>query len=145
MTAAGGVGAGAANGAAGTIFVKSAGNGVLTIDNGGTVGALYTRLPQVDYSGTPVDQIVLKNQGSFYIPSNSTFSVTSSIVADGNSDQLTLDGKLNTPATVAISSFTMFVSSWSWINGMTYLDLGYGMTMNLYGLTPKRRSLASAA
>ena len=117
-------------GAAGTVFIKTPGNnGTLIIDNNNTpTSFLYTGLTPADYTSTPMDHLWLNHAGKLWMNYPSTFTITSggNVAADGTGNELRMDGVLHTPAALSISSYTMTISSFSYMPDMTSLDIGYG-------------------
>ena len=127
-------------GAAGTIFIQTPGtNGTLIVDNNNTATAanIYTRVPPANFTSTPVDLVELNHKGRLWMPYPSTFTITAGgdITGDGTGGELRLDGQLNSPASVSVSSYTLTVSSFSTMPSLTYLDIGYAGTFNLGGST----------
>ena len=123
-------------GGAGTVFVKQSGAiGTLIVDNSSLVSARYAGLPAADYSSS-FDAVILAHGGRLKVVDPSTFSITaSSPTADGASDELWPDGLVKTPASLTVSSYTLTISSYSTMPSMTTLNLGYGGTFNLGGVT----------
>ena len=108
------------------------------MDNNNTaISFLYTGLTPADYTSTPMDHIWLNHAGKLWMNYPSTFTITSgaSVVADGTGNELRMDGVLHTPATLSISSYTMTISSFSYMPDMTLLDVSYGGIFNLGGNT----------
>ena len=98
---------------------------------------MYTGISSGVYTGASFDQVKLLHSGRLWIPYSSTYTVTaSSVVADGVAgDELRVDGQLNTPASLTISSYTLTISSFSSMPALTYLDIGYAAGFNLGGST----------
>ena len=130
-------------GGAGTIFIKMPGtNGTLIIDNNmnvssNTTGADFSAaITSADYSST-FDQIQLRHGGRLLIMNPSTFTITaSSPVVDGlGSDELRVDGKLNTPASLTVTNYTLTISTYTRAPSLTYLDIGANGFVNIGGTT----------
>ena len=135
-TAATNTGSGPRLGGAGTIFIKNPGtNGTLIVDNSNFASPRYAGLLPADYTSS-FDAVVLSHGGRLKVIYPSTFSITaSSPTADGASDELWPDGMVKTPATLTVSSYTLTISSYSTVPSMTSLNLAYGGTFNLGGIT----------
>ena len=128
---------GFANGSAGTLFIKTPGNnGNLIIDNGSLGSSFYTQLTPGNYVGL-IDNIQLRHKGRLWMQYPSTYTITSvgNVTGDVAGDELRLDGLLNTPASLTISSYTLTFSSFSTMPSLTYLDIGYAGELNIGGNT----------
>ena len=123
--AAGGTG-GSANGAAGTIFIKTPGtNGTLIVDNNNLVTTLYANIAAGDYTGL-FDQIQLNLKGNLWLPITSTVTVsaTNIILGDGTTGYLRVDGTLSLPVTYTQSGYGIVWSSMTTLAGVTSWTVG---------------------
>ena len=127
------------NAAAGTIFIKTPGNtGTLIVDNAShpNAGGFYTKMSSADYSSS-FDQIQLNHVAALWMPYPSTFTITSggNVFGDGTADEFKLDGLLNSPAALTVSSYTLTISSYSTAPSATSLNIGYAGIFNLGGIS----------
>ena len=134
VTAYGGVGVGALNAGAGTIYRNTSGqtNGDLVIDNNGVSGGYTTQAT----SAQTFDNLTFSNGGNYVVGSGQTLTIPSggSVMGAGSFAALTVNGTFNSISSLDLTGYTLYDNGT--INNVQDVTIGSGGTLSQGTTTP---------